>query len=87
MYSFDPTKLEWADYATVQALCENLPGNEFSRNLLGSTQPQLSQLTELLWTEPGLKSGISVHELISIQKKKKCRWAMNGQTFSPNPCK
>ena len=29
------------------------------------------QLTEPLWTDPGLKSGIGVHELISISKKKK----------------
>ena len=29
-----------------------------------------SQLTEPLWTGPGIKSGISVHELISTSKKK-----------------
>ena len=29
-----------------------------------------SQLAEPPWTDPGLKSGISVHELISIKKKK-----------------
>ena len=44
------------------------------------TQPQLSQLAEPLWTNPGLKSGISVRELSSTlkKKKKKCRWGMNG---------
>ena len=33
--------------------------------------PQSTQLTEPLWTNPGLKSGISVHEQISTLKKKK----------------
>ena len=31
----------------------------------------LSSFTEPLWTDPGIKSGISVRELISTQKKKK----------------
>ena len=30
----------------------------------GNTQPQSSQLAEPLWTDPGLKSGTSVRELI-----------------------
>ena len=33
--------------------------------------PQLSQLAEPLWTDPGTKNGISVRELISTKKKKK----------------
>ena len=37
----------------------------------GNTQPQSSQLTEPLWTDPGLDSGISMCELISTLKKKK----------------
>ena len=32
---------------------------------------QLSQLAEPLWTDPGLNSGIGVHELISTLRKKK----------------
>ena len=32
---------------------------------------RLSSRAEPLWTDPGLKSGISVRELISIYKKKK----------------
>ena len=49
---------------------------------------QSSQLAELLWTDPGLKSGISVRELISARKKEeKHRRGMNGQTFSKNPRK
>ena len=49
---------------------------------------QSSQLAEPLWTDPDLKSGISVHELISISNKittKKCMQGINGQTFSKNP--
>ena len=54
-YTHDLTKSEWADYAAVQAEC---------RNSYGRTQPQSSQLTEPLWTDPGLESGISVRNLI-----------------------
>ena len=36
----------------------------------GKTQPQLSQHAEPLWTDPGLKSGISVQDLISTLKKR-----------------
>ena len=56
----------------------------------GNIRPQPSQLAELLWTDPGIKSGISVHELISIkekERKKKGRWGINGRTFSQNPRK
>ena len=45
-------------------------GNELTGNSSGITQLQLFQLAEPLWTDPGLKSGISVRELISIKKKK-----------------
>ena len=61
----DPTKSEWADYAAVQAWCGNLSGNELTRNSSGNARLQSSQLAEPLWTDPGLKSGISVRELIS----------------------
>ena len=36
----------------------------------GKTQPQLSQHAEPPWTDPGLKSGISVQDLISTLKKR-----------------
>ena len=39
----------------------------------GNIRPQSSQLDEPLWTDPGLKSGLSVRELISTSKKKKKR--------------
>ena len=70
-YTLDPTKIEWADYAAVQALSGNLSGNGLTHNLSGNTQSQSSQLTEPLWTDPGLKSGLSMCELISTIKKKK----------------
>ena len=85
-YTLDPSKLEWAGYAAVQAQCGNLSQNELTCNSSRNTCSQLSQLTDPLWTDPGLKSGISLHELISTLKKKKCRRGMNCRTFSPNPC-
>ena len=70
IYTFDPTKLEWADYAAVQAWWGNLSGNELTRNSSGNTRPQSSQLAEPLWTDLGVKHGISVCELNSISKRK-----------------
>ena len=67
-YTLDAPKSEWADYAAAQAECGNLSGNELTRNSSGNTQLRLSQLAYPLWTDPGLKSGISVHELISNNK-------------------
>ena len=64
-------KSQWADYATVQAQYGNLSGNELTCSLSGNIQPQSSQLAEPLWTDPGIENGISVHELISISKKKR----------------
>ena len=63
-------KSEWADCAAVQAECGNPLGNELTRNSSGNTLLQSSQLAEPLWTDPGLKSGISLRELISTSKKK-----------------
>ena len=62
-------KSEWADYATVQALSGNPSGNELAHKSSGNTRSQSSQLAEPLWTDPGLKSGISVRKLISTKKK------------------
>ena len=49
--------------------CGNLSGNELTRNLSGNTQLQSSQLVQLLGTDRGLKSGISLHKLISTLTK------------------
>ena len=69
--------------------CGNLSGNELTRNLSENIWPQSSQIAEPLWTDPGIKSGISVCELISTFKKNdnnfKKRWReMNGRTLSQN---
>ena len=62
----------------------NLSGNEPTRDLSGNIQPQSFQLAEPLWTDPGLKSGISVHELIFTSKSKK---AQAGNEWSNIPPK
>ena len=88
-YTIDQSKSEWTDYATIQAECGNLSGNELTRNSSGNTRSQSSQIAEPLWTDPGLKSGISLRGLISTfkkkKKKKKRRRGMNCQTFFQNP--
>ena len=64
--------------------------NELTRNLSGNTRPQSSQLAEPLWTDPGVKSGISVRELISTHTHShthKRRRRMSSRTFSKNPRK
>ena len=53
------------DHAAVQALCGNRPGKELTRYFSGSNWPQPSQPAEPPWTDPGIKSGIRVCELIS----------------------
>ena len=66
-----------------------LSGNEPTRNLSGNIRPQSSQHAEPLWTDPGMKSGISVRKLISTikKKRKKEQWELHGRTFSQNPRK
>ena len=84
-YTLDPTKSELADYAAVQAWCGNLSGNMFTHNLSGNIWPHSSQLAEPLWSDISIKRRVSVHELISISKrKKKRRQGMNDGTFSQN---
>ena len=70
-YTHDPSKLEWADYAAVQAECGTPSGNKLTSNLSGNTRSRSSQLAKPLWTDPGLKSGVSLHDLISTLKFKK----------------
>ena len=70
-YTLDPTKSERADYAAVQAQRGNLSGNKLTRNLSGNIRPQSCQLAEPLWTDPSIKSGISVRKLIFTGKEKK----------------
>ena len=52
------TMLSWYSIRTHQ-------GTEFKRNSSENARPQSSQLAEPLRTDPGIKSAISVRELIS----------------------
>ena len=52
----------------------DLSGNELTRNSSVNTRSQSSQLAEPPRTDPGLKSGISVRELISTLKKRAQAW-------------
>ena len=62
--------------------------NELTRNLSGNIRPWSSQLAEPHWTGPGIKSGISVRELISTLKKKKgAGWEWMVEHSSKDPCK
>ena len=70
-YTLDQTKSEWADYAADHTWCGNLSGNELTCNLSGNIQPQSFQPAEPLWTDHGIKSGISVCELTSTSKKER----------------
>ena len=74
-----PSKLEWADYFAVQAECGNLSGNELTRNSSGNARSQSSQLAEPLWTDPYLKSGITLRELISTSKKEEEKKSAGGE--------
>ena len=48
----------------------------------GNTCPQLSQLAEPLWTDPGLKTVTGAHKLISTFEKKKKKKAQVGNDVS-----
>ena len=65
--------------AAVQSYCWNLYGNELTHNLSGNIRPQSSQLAEPLWTDPGIKRGISVHELISTSKREEKEKSAGGK--------
>ena len=57
------------------------PGREFG-NVSGNIRPQSSELAEPLWTEPDVKSGIGVRELISTSNfKESAGEGMNGRVF------
>ena len=60
----------------------NYQENELTSNSSGNTRSQSFQLAEPLWTDPGLKSGISVCELISTLKKKRKKKAQAGNELS-----
>ena len=61
-YTFDPTKSEWSDEATVRGVKEPIRKR---------THTQLvKEHSVTVASNPGLKSGISVRELISTLEKK-----------------
>ena len=82
---------QWSQYELPIPLSRHSVGTYLetsSHATCQGTLGQSSRLAEPLWTDPGIKSGISVHELIStLKKRKKCRQGMNGQTFSQNHCR
>ena len=63
-FTLDLWKSELADYAAIQAECGNLSRKELTRKSSGNTRSRSSQLAEPLWTDSGLKSGISLCGLI-----------------------
>ena len=71
-YTLDPMKSEWTDYATVQAVWEPIRKSDHTQ-LVGEQSAIVvsGQIAEPLWTNPGLKSGISVCEPISTLKKQR----------------
>ena len=83
--TLDPTKSEWADHAAVPEYCGNLSGNELTRNLPGNIRPRSSQPAEPLWTDPDIKSCISVPELISttiMAREVTDRWITHAFTLT-----
>ena len=71
-YTHNPLKSEWVDYALHAGIVWK-PNREISPHATHQVtlKTQSSQLAEPLWTNPGLKSSIGVHDLISTLKKKK----------------
>ena len=63
-YTLYPMNLEGADHAVLAVWEPITEENEFTRNLSGNIWPQLSQLAEPLWTDPGLRNGIGECKLI-----------------------
>ena len=62
-----PKKVRVGWLCRCPGIVRELIKNELKRNSSGNTQPESPQLTEPLWTDPGVKSGIRVHELISTK--------------------
>ena len=76
-YTLDQTK---SNCGLTIPLCRHSVGTKLetsSHTTHQGTLARLFQFAEPLWTDPGLRSGISVHNFISSKK-------MNSQTFSQN---
>ena len=48
-----------------------LETNSHTCHMSDNIRPKSSQLAEPPWTDPGIKSGISMHDLISASQNKK----------------
>ena len=68
---FQIPETQWSQSGLTMPLSRHSVGTyqKRSSHSSGNTQWQSSQVAEPLWTDPGLKSGISVRELISTLKK------------------
>ena len=87
-YTLDPTKLEWVDYATVQAECGNLSESKLIGNSSWNTRAQLFQLAEPLWTRSWPEEWNNVHEQIpSLKKKRRAHAGNKWSNLLWNPCK
>ena len=66
---------QWSQSGLTMPLSRHSVGtyqeNKFAHNSSTNTHRQSSQLAKPLWTDPGLKSAISMRDLISTLKKKK----------------
>ena len=75
-------KLEWADYASIQAQWEPILKRAHTQ-LVREHSATVVSLAEPLWTDSGVKGGISVREQISTSKKKeKKKKAQAGNEWS-----
>ena len=54
-------------------------GNELTRNSSGNIRSQSSQLAEQLWTDPGLKSGMTVRTNLNFNKEKEKKKSAGGE--------
>ena len=72
---------QWSQSGLTMPLSRHSVGtyqeNKFAHNSSTNTHRQSSQLAKPLWTDPGLKSAISMRDLISTLKKKKKAPARN----------
>ena len=78
-YTLDQTKSKWADYATVQALCGSLSGNEPTRNSVTVVSACWATV-DWSWPKEWNQCGRA-----DFHFKKNRRRGMNCRTFSQIP--
>ena len=84
-YTLDPTRLEWADNATVQAQCGNLSGNK----LMQLVRKHLATVVSVCWATVAWSwpKKWNWWARADLHLKEKHRQGVNPRTFPPNPCK